>query len=509
MGSNPFVDFDPEHLALLTPEEQAEFYRGLETLVGGESLYDFIARVYPHEPPPRHIRPIIDVIQTARMRPMRVCLDIGAGHSKTTTLMRGIAWWLCRSPADLCAYVSYSDDQARDKSRLAKEGMGLAGKYLSSEKGGVGHWLTPQGGGLVAVGSRGGLMGKRIPGLLVYDDPYKDAQEARSPAINGMVIERFKAAAFTRLQGGSIIVVHSRLDTGDLIGWILKNLKWDHISIPSICDDPANDLLGRKAGEAAWPERYPVEICSQPCGHDGHLAEIKRTLGDHLFAGIYQGKPRAEGTRIFHEPARYRRNAGVDSDGRKVNSEFTWEGKRGVLAIDPAATARKTGDWSVIAECAMANYGASTIMWVTDLIRIQCEIPELVARARRKQMQTRLMVSCEAVGGFKGVPQSLRQIDVRDHVSGLPEGKLRVKDYNPGSRDKFTRALPLSAAWNDGRVLIPMDVSWADDLIDRFQRFSGAAGGEDDEIDAIAQAWEVLYRAHKVERQGDYEGGIV
>lgn len=520
-ASNPFDDFDLDDLQHLSEEEQALFHQSMEMLVGGETNADWINRVFPEEPTPRHVLPICEVLDAARLRPQRVVLDYGAGHAKTTTAMRCIAHWIERSPADLCAYVSYSDDQARDKSAIAKAALERINFKLATSTESDSHWKTKQGGGLIAMGARGGLMGKRIPGLFVYDDAYKDVQEARSPAINGAVIGRFKAAGFTRLQGGSIVIIGSRLDENDLIGYILKHLKWDHISCPAICEDELNDPLGRKKGEAAWPEKYPIEICSEPCGHDGHLAEIKRTIGDHLFSAIYQGRPRPEGTAIFHEPGRFRLKNWTDQEtGAVYPSEFKWEGKRGVISIDPAATAKKQSDWSVLATCAMFGYGIEAFMWVVDLVRIQVEIPDLVARGKRMQNLTRLLVACEAVAGFKGVPQSLRSIDARDPDTGKPIGRLRVLDIPGGlrdealkslfSRDKFTKAQPGAAAWNDGRILVPIDAPWAEPMIERFQRFTGVEGGEDDEIDAVCQGWNVLYRPSKPKgEERDYDGGVV
>lgn len=475
--------FDPEHLKLLSPKERDLFNRSLAMLVGGESFRDYCLRVAPHEPPPRHVNPIIDAIEQARVKPLRIVFDMGPGHAKTTYLQRAIAWWLSpgQSPADLCAYLSYSDGQARDKSRIAKETYELGGGSFNEDKNSDGYWLTDQGGGLVAKGAQAGITGKRVPGLLIYDDPYKDIDEARSPAINGKIINRFKGVAFTRLQGGSIIVLHTRYIMDDLIGYILKELKWDHISIPTICDSK-NDLLGRKIGDVAWPERYPYEICTTTCGHDAHVKEIEKTLGPNMFAAMYQGKPRPDGMQIFHEPSRF------------SLKDFKWEGKRGVISIDPAATAKTSADWSVLLTVAMEGYGINSKMYIVDCVRVQVEIPELVKIAVRIQYAHRLMVACEAVAGFKAVPQSLRAVNP----------KMRVIDVTPTSKDKFTRSMAIAAAWNDGRVLVPEDAPWADVLINEFTRFTGNNDSHDDQVDAGSQAWNILYRTAKKISEADY-----
>lgn len=501
-------DFDPEAFALLSQHEQDLFTQSITQLVGGETLREFVERVAPHEPPPKHLQPIIDVIEYARIKPVRAVFDLGPGHAKTTMLLRAIAWWLSptQSPADLCTYVTYSDSQARTKSRICKETLELSGSTLNADATAAGFWLTPQGGGLLAKGARGGITGKRVPGLAIYDDPYKDMQEARSGSVNSMIIERFKAVVFTRLQGGSVLVMHTRWAVNDLIGYILKTLKWDHIGIPCVCDmvDPVTgvDLIGRKIGEVAWPEKYPYELCTNPdgtpkmCGHDGHLAEIRATVGEHIFAAMYQGQPRAEGTQVFHEPARFRLRDKLDPETGEVldRANWTWNGKRGVIAIDPAATAKTSADHSVMLVCAIEGYGAQSVMYVVDRVRIQEEIPNVVKIARKLQAKYRLLVACEAVAGFKAVPQSLRAMDPT----------LRVIDITTGGRDKFTRAQSLAAAWNAGRVLIPVDAPWADHLISEFTSFTGSNDDEDDQVDAGAHAWNTLYRERKAIQYSDY-----
>jgi len=488
---NPHIT--DEMLATLTPEELVELEQHLEMLVGGESLREFINRNFPREPVPKHLDPLIDAMEYARIRPIRLCISYGPGHAKTVTLLRSIVWWLHRSPVDECIYQTYSSGAAHAKSRMARDYAEQTGLELASDSKAVGHWRTSFGGGLIATGARGSAQGKRVPGLFVVDDPYKDEFEARSPNINEQVIQRAKAVVFTRLQGGSAIFLHTRWADLDLIGHFTKVLGWDSINIPSICD-AVPDPLGRKLDEAAWPDKYPVEICSEPCGHDGHLNEIRATIGEHLFAAMYQGRPRPLGTAVFHEPARY------------TKKDFNWQGKRGVISIDPAATAKTSADWSVLMILAISGYGAQTEVWIYDLIRIQVEIPELVKRARRLQLITKLMVVCESVGGFKGIPQILRTMDTNDE-NGQPLGKLRVMDFNPGMKDKFARAQPGAAAWNGGRVYIPVDTTWAEPMIARFQRFTGQGNEDDNDVDAFSQGFNVLYRTVKPEEKRMYDGG--
>lgn len=471
-------DFDPE---ALTEDEQTELAELLEANLGGESLADWITRVFPHEPPQPHLMPIIEAIEKARARPIRICLSMPPGHSKTTTLLRAMVWWLLKSPADTCAYLSYNNAQARSKSRIARDialdvGIKLAGSSKS-----LSEWRTVEGGGMLAAGARGKLQGQRVPGLVVIDDPYKDAKDAMSAVIREDVFTQVKAVAFTRLQGGSIIVLHTRWHEDDLIGRILRELGWMLINVPAVAEND-NDIVGRKEGEAAWPSEYPVEECTGACGHSGHLNELKRTLGEYLWWALYMGKPRPKGKAVFHEPARFELK------------NFKWDGKRGVIAIDPAATAKTSSDWSVLLVCAMEGFGPQSKMYLVDRVRVQVEIPDLVTKhARPMQLRFRLLIACEAVGGFKAVPQSLRAIDPGVDEDGKRQGKLRVLDIDT-TVDKFLRAQAYAAAWNDSRVMVPTDVHWADEFIREHRIFTGVNDPEDDQVDAGAHGWNTLYR---------------
>ena len=494
------LDITPEQLDALSPAEQEQLCDSLENLVGGESPAEFISRVWYWEPPPPHLMPILDVVQQARVRPLRVCLAMPPGHAKTTTLLRCIVWWLSKSRTDVCAYVSYNERQALKKSRQCRLFAERAGLDVPAASSALSEWKLHEGGGLLAGGARSGLTGNRVPGLLVYDDPYKDAKDANSAAIRETVQENFKSVAFTRLQGGSIIVLHTRWHEDDLIGWLTKDLKWDMINVPAYSQPGIKDVLGRTPGKAAWPKAYPYEICKEPCGHDGHLAEIRSTIGEHWWHAMFMGVPRAIGKSVFHEPARY------------SLSTFSWQGKRGVIAVDPAATAATSADWSVIMVCAMEGYGVETKMWIVDVIRVQQEIPQLVRTIKAVQKKYNLLVAAEAIAGFKAVPQSLRDQDPT----------LRVIDITTGGKDKFTRAQPLASAWNgelwemepDGtqtlvrteqRVFVPLDAPWAEPLIKEFKKFTGLGDKEDDQVDAGSHGWNVLYRPRHVPRQASYE----
>src|SRR6185369_16321011 len=238
--------------------------------------YDFICRLSPHHRPPRHFLPIIAEIERCRVERRKVCISIPPRHGKTTLLLHAFAWWLSKFPADTNAYYSYNSPQALSKSVLARALTGRAGVQLSDETNNKAEWRTTDGGGLLAGGVGGGLTGQGVSGLLVVDDPFKGPKDAYSQVYRDAVYEWFQTVPMTRREGASVFVIHTRWHEDDLIGRLEKTGEWTIINLPAIAEE--RDPLGRAAGEALWPERFPIE----------DLEETKRTIGEFNFAALYQ-----------------------------------------------------------------------------------------------------------------------------------------------------------------------------------------------------------------------------
>lgn len=430
----------------------------LQDRMSAEPLDEFIRRNHPHEPPPAHVDPIIGLIERARHERIKVCLSLPPRHAKTVTILRGLNWWLRHEPADTCAYYSYSDTQARSKSRLCREWAIAAGLSVDGRSKSVGEWRTIQGGGLLAGGLRSGLTGQGVSGLFIVDDPIKNREEADSLLVRDRVEESFNEVVFTRLEGASVLVVHTRWHEDDLIGRLaLKG--WEVINIPAIAEE--NDYLGRVPGEALWPSRFDL----------AELDDIRREIGEWSFAALYQGRPRPRGTALFGDPTFY------DPD------KFDIRGCTLVMAADPAASEKTTADYSTICVLALRQEevdGAKRLRaYVVDFYRRQVTVPDFVqALLAMQQKWYGAATGVEAVGGFKAVPQMLRSLNP----------KVKIVEIHP-TRDKFQRAQGTAAAWNAGDILLPMRAIWAPALIDEVRVFTGVTDAHDDQVDALAHAW--------------------
>lgn len=84
----------------------------------------------------------------------------------------------------------------------------------------------------------------------------------------------------------------------------------------------------------------------------------------------------------------------------------------------------------------------------------------------------------------KAIASALRAINPR----------LRIDEVAPLG-DKFTRAQPVIAAWNHGRVRVPERAPWLADFLAEVERFTGVSDRHDDQVDALAHAWNAVVTA--------------
>jgi predicted phage terminase large subunit-like protein len=408
-------------------------------------LLNFITRISPQYSAPRHLQPLVDVLDAAERGPVRALISVPPRFGKTDTVLHAAARWLRRFPGDTVAYASYAADIAHSKSRLARDHAIKAGVQLRGDSNAVHEWRTTSNGGMIATGIGGPLTGHGAK-LLIVDDPFANRQEAESAIKRQAVHDWFNSTALTRLEPkGSVLVVHTRWHGDDLIGRLEREGGWQVINLPAL------DELG----VSLWEERWPATV----------LEERHVLVGEYDWASLYQGRPRPRGGALFANATRY--------DTPEL------AGARIIIGVDPAASEKTYADYSVAVVLAVHGRGATMRCDVLDVMRAQLEIPKLIARLR--ELQTRYPgapMAVEAVGGFRAVPQMLRSVDPL----------LNVTEIHPAT-DKFIRAQPVSAAWNAGRVRIPVSAPWVAAFLDEVQNFTGVRDAHDDQVDALAHAW--------------------
>lgn len=200
------------------------------------------------------------------------------------------AWFFGRNPTAEIMATTYSQERADDIGRKVRNQM-LSSAHtavfpmseLSQDSKSVSKFTTISGGAYYAIG-RGGAATGRGAHLLLVDDIVKGTEQADSVLEQKKTINWFTNDIYTRLMDvNAVIIIMTRWHYNDLAGYLLEgrnNERWKILSLPAIANTN-NDPLGRKIGDALWPNRYPIS----------RLNEIKETLPSRAWSALYQQEP--------------------------------------------------------------------------------------------------------------------------------------------------------------------------------------------------------------------------
>lgn len=418
-------------------------------------LVDFIPAINPGWLRPTHLGPLIDVLERIEAgESVYALFSVPPRHAKTETLLHYAVRAIKRNAKRRILYTSYSAQFANNKSRQARDYAQRAGITLRDDSTSVAEWLTPPFGGFFARGLGGGITGLGFDTAIV-DDPFKNREEAESQVVRDQRHAGFTADVLTRMEpSGSVIVCHTRWHVDDLIGRLEIETrgdgtpKWERYNLPAITehDDGSETAL--------WPERWPLVS----------LQERRERMPPYDWWSMFQGQPRPKGGAVFNQPASY--------------DELPSERVRYAIGIDVAYSAKTSSDFSVAVVLARSE----DLWYVVDVLREQVATPvfgKLLKGLRAQYGGAK--VAWYGAGTERGVADQLSET-------------LGVQvDFRTASKDKFTRAQPVAAAWNAGRVLVPKRPTFD---LDAFQfeveRFTGLNDAHDDQVDALAAAFDAL-----------------
>ena len=161
---------------------------------------------------------------------------------------------------------------------------------LSEDSTAAARWEMTNGGMYMGFGVGATVVGRRAGGLIL-DDVVAGIAAADSQSDRNFVWDWFGADLATRLiPGGWIILVMTRYHPDDIAGRLLAASKqkfgdkWDVLCLPALAKD--HDPLGRKPGEALWPEWQDEK----------ELQRIKAqpSMTSRLWSALYQQEPITE-----------------------------------------------------------------------------------------------------------------------------------------------------------------------------------------------------------------------
>lgn len=162
--------------------------------------------------------------------------------------------------------------------------------------------------GSLRVVGRGGSLTSKTVDVMIYDDLYKDAQEANSPQIRETAWDWFTKVAQTRLHNESQeLIVFTRWHPEDIIGKIIESKKvivaqnwadfenipqgaWVLVNFEAIKTGKPTEIDPREAGQPLWGKRHSLARLSEQKEMD--------PLG---FQCLYQGNP-GDATAFLYQP---------------------------------------------------------------------------------------------------------------------------------------------------------------------------------------------------------------
>ena len=226
---------------------------------------------------------------------------------------------------------------------------------------------------------------------------------------------------------------------------------WRVVRLPALAE--AGDLLGRRVGEALWPEWENARA----------LARKRAVLGDRSFEALFQQNPRVAGGRMFVV-------------GRMAVVEAELAGAS-VRAWDLAASAE--GDWTAGVRLCRGDEGTWQVM---DVVRFRGG-PEEVVRVIRETAER------DGRGVAIGLPQDPGQAGKSQvaYLTGRLAGWRVVSSLESGPKDR--RAMPVAAQVNGGTVSM-LRGKWNRAFVEELRDFPG--GAKDDQVDALGRAFSML-----------------
>lgn len=436
------------------------------------NLTDFkrtIYRRYQHAP---HLQAIDDrLTQVSRYAETGgkeglgfLIIEMPPRSGKTVTTSRLFpVWHLGRNPDHRIILASYGASLAHKNSRAARNFVAspvyrqLFGINLAADSKAVDAWdVAGHYGGMDAVGIGGGVAGKGA-NLIICDDPIKSREEAESETIRENIWDWFTDDLYTRREpGAAVVVVMTRWNQDDLVGRLLRKQqqKWHELRLPAIAEE--NDPIGRAEGEALWPERFPIE----------DLREIEATIGAYAWVGLYQQRP-------------VPRTGGLFNTSKIQIVDNAPVCRRVVRFYDLAVTAKRKSDFTVGLKLGVTE---DEMFVILHMWRDQKELPDvqdaIVQNAQMDGRGVRIRLEAEKAGIIQ-LQFLLR--DKRMHRYSV--------DAVPPEGDKYTRAGPVAARVNNGRVLM-VKGEWNQAVIDELKMFPAAA--HDDIPDALSGAYDFL-----------------
>lgn len=411
----------------------------------------------PHDPAKsryaagRHHRVIADALKRVESgESKKLIINIAPRHGKSELVTkRGTAWIAGRNPDKDIIVGTYANEFAGDIGRDIRSIMQhpayaqvFPDVHLQAGSEASDRLRTTKGGQIVMVG-RGGTVTGRGGVWLILDDPFKGSEEANSPTIREKAWTWFVRDFLSRRMDDDsrVVIITTRWHEDDIVGRLTDPnnpcyrqrlaMGWEIIDMPALAvsDD---DIMGRKTGEALWPERF----------NQLYLEEM-READPTGFNALYQCRPAPE------EGAFYEKSQLVEYQKDELPPR---EELRIYAASDHAVGLKQTNDKTALGLCGVDRHGTTWILPETQWRRMDAEM------------------AVEAMLGMIKAHRPLFWWAERGHISKSigPFLRRRMREESTYCSviemtpigDKMTRTQPFQARCAQGRVRFPAFAPW-------------------------------------------------
>lgn len=286
----------------LTPEEAAQEL--LRRRKARTSLNEHVEFISGKAAPP-HIRLLNEKLHLVMKRKItRLMVFMPPGHAKT----HSVSWHF---PAFYLSQPEYYDHNiiaATHTDKFAEQnGMRVRNIILGDEHAALfpqvkvseqssanARWETTRKGTYNGFGVGATVVGRRADGIIM-DDVVAGMAAADSQTERDFIWSWYGGDLYTRLKpNGFIILVMTRYHLDDIAGRLLAassaphGEKWEVLSLPALAKD--NDAMGRKPGEALWPE-WQNKIALERIRHQPAMTE-------RMWKALFQQEPVSESGNI-------------------------------------------------------------------------------------------------------------------------------------------------------------------------------------------------------------------
>ena len=467
---------------MATPDDVKKLHKEIERLKahirgqeGRGDLISFTEEMMPGYECAKHHRLIADklmAVERGEIKRLMIFMPPRSGKSTLASIYFP-SWYIGKNPTRQIITASYSGKLSEQFSRKVRNTVGNANYTdffptvsLSADSKAKDMWHTSQEGVYIAVGVQGAATGNGAD-LLLIDDPVRDAAEADSELIRDKVWDWFSTVAYTRLQpNGAIVVIMTRWHEDDLSGRLLEDMEeggqqWDILRLPAIAEH--DDVLGRKIGEALWPEWYPINVLEET------RDLLNKKAGQRFWSAMYQQNPVPDDGDFFKaEWIRY-------YDDRPKTEELT------IYATSDYAVTDKGGDFTVhmvfgidqnaniyVLDCYRAQ--ASSDEWIEVQISMMKEWKPIEWVGERGQIES-------SVGPF--LRQIMKERGAYCNINSLPS-----------IQSKTQRAQSIRGRTAMGKLYFPRKTAWTNDIVSEMMHFP--RGKNDDCIDTLSLMGRIL-----------------